>query len=401
MTWQLHISYKPTLIQLHTDMPSKKTSNSSCFRTVIITLLLFLCISLSGLFAALELLPKTASREFGPAARSLDPFSQAFYSARLLLQKDDLLVPVDLNGSSRTFKILNGDTVNIIALHLEDAGLIRDAGAFRLYLIYAGTDTNMQAGDFRLSSAQNAIQIAKTLQDANAKEISFRVLAGWRIEEVAAGLAVSGLQVKPNDFIQEIEKPTLGVIPTSLNQIPYLEGFLFPDTYKFTRTASIPEILATFTRQFDQQVNDELKQAFQRQGLDLYQAVTLASIVQREAVVADEQPMIASVFYNRLRKPMKLDSDPTVQYAVGYNSAQQTWWTNPLSIKDLQIDSPYNTYIRIGLPPGPIASPGLSALRAVAYPAQSPYFYFQAKCDKSGTHSFAVTYDEHLKNSCP
>ncbi|MDO8972110.1 MAG: endolytic transglycosylase MltG, partial [Saprospiraceae bacterium] len=166
-------------------------------------------------------------------------------------------------------------------------------------------------------------------------------------------------------------------------------------------TATITEILTAFTLQFDQQVSEELRQGFQRQGLDLYQAVTLASIVQREAMVADEQPMIASVFYNRLRKPMKLDSDPTVQYAVGYNTPQKTWWTNPLSSKDLKVDSPYNTYTRIGLPPGPIASPGLSALRAVAYPAQSPYFYFQAKCDKSGMHAFAVTYAEHLNNICP
>jgi len=129
--------------------------------------------------------------------------------------------------------------------------------------------------------------------------------------------------------------------------------------------------------------------------------VTLASIVQREAIVVDEQPMIASVFYNRLRKPMKLDSDPTVQYAVGYNQSQKTWWTNPLSVKDLKIDSLYNTYIKVGLPPSPIASPGLSALRAVAYPAQSPYFYFRARCDGSGLHAFSSTYDEHLNNSCP
>jgi UPF0755 protein len=90
-----------------------------------------------------------------------------------------------------------------------------------------------------------------------------------------------------------------------------------------------------------------------------------------------------------------------VQYAVGYNTAQKTWWTNPLSSKDLKIDSPYNTYTHIGLPPGPIASPSLTALRAVAYPAQSPYFYFQARCDGSGLHNFSTTYDEHLSKGCP
>ncbi|MDO8971989.1 MAG: endolytic transglycosylase MltG, partial [Saprospiraceae bacterium] len=218
-----------------------RTAKSSCLRTAIIILLLFLCLGLSGLFAMLDLLPKTAAKEFGPAAPSLDPFSQAFYSARLLLQQDDLQIPVDLNGTSRTFKIQNGDTVNIIALHLEDAGLIRDAGAFRLYLIYSGADTSLQAGDFPLSSGQSTIQIAKALQDANAREITFRILAGWRIEEVAAGLAVSGLMVKPDDFIQEARLPTAGTIPPSLSKFTILEGFLFPSSYKFKRTATITE----------------------------------------------------------------------------------------------------------------------------------------------------------------
>jgi UPF0755 protein len=133
----------------------------------------------------------------------------------------------------------------------------------------------------------------------------------------------------------------------------------------------------------------------------VYQAVTLASIVQREAVVADERPQIASVFLNRLHAGMKLDTDPTVQYALGFNPIQGTWWTNPLNATDLQVDSPYNTYIYTGLPPGPIANPSLSALRAVAFPAETPYYFFRARCDDSGLHDFAVTFEEHLQNGCP
>jgi UPF0755 protein len=117
-------------------------------------------------------------------------------------------------------------------------------------------------------------------------------------------------------------------------------------------------------------------------------------------VVEDEMPLIASVFYNRLAVGWKLESDPTVQYALGYNEAQGTWWTNPLSAADLQVDSPY-TYVYSGLPPGPIANPGLAALKAVAFPAQTPYYYFRAACDGSGRHLFAETFDEHLGNACP
>jgi UPF0755 protein len=129
--------------------------------------------------------------------------------------------------------------------------------------------------------------------------------------------------------------------------------------------------------------------------------VTIASIVQREAVVDTEMPLIASVFYNRLAIGMNLQTDPTIQYALGYNTAQGTWWTNPLSMDDLKIDSPYNTYIYPGLPPGPISNPGLAALEAVAHPTDSIYYYFQAKCDGSGLHNFSETFDQHQQNYCP
>jgi UPF0755 protein len=111
-------------------------------------------------------------------------------------------------------------------------------------------------------------------------------------------------------------------------------------------------------------------------------------------------PLIASVFHNRLAANMKLDSDPTVQYSLGYNPKQKTWWTNPLSSADMSVDSPFNTYRYPDLPPGPIANPGLAALRAVAFPDQSPYYYFRAACDGSGRHLFATTFSEHLANAC-
>ncbi|NMB90632.1 MAG: endolytic transglycosylase MltG, partial [Chloroflexi bacterium] len=152
--------------------------------------------------------------------------------------------------------------------------------------------------------------------------------------------------------------------------------------------------------EFDRQVIPGLQEQFRLNGLDLSQAVTLASIVERESVVDDEKPLIASVFLNRLNNGMKLDSDPTVQYAIGYREDQLSWWTNPLTAADLNVNSPYNTYLNPGLPPGPISNPGLEALRAVAYPAQTPYFYFRALCDNSGRHVFSATYAEHLQNAC-
>ena len=124
-------------------------------------------------------------------------------------------------------------------------------------------------------------------------------------------------------------------------------------------------------------------------------------MVERESVQEEEQPLIASVYLNRLKIEMKLDADPTVQYAIGYNFLQQSWWMNPLSLLDLQVNSVYNTYKYAGLPPTPIASPSLSALHAVAFPAETTYYFFRAKCDGSGFHEFAETFDEHLANACP
>jgi len=139
---------------------------------------------------------------------------------------------------------------------------------------------------------------------------------------------------------------------------------------------------------------------FANQGLSLYEAVILASIVERETVVDGEQAIIASVFFNRLRQGMMLQADPTVQYALGYNDAWG-WWKSPLSLEDLNFVSPYNTYLNDALPPGPIANPGLEALKAVAFPEETDYYFFRADCDGSGRHLFTSTFEEHRSNACP
>jgi UPF0755 protein len=179
------------------------------------------------------------------------------------------------------------------------------------------------------------------------------------------------------------------------------EGFLFPDSYILPRETNAPQLVEALTRNFAQHLTQDVRDGFAGQGLNVYQAVTLASIVEREAVQKEEAPYIASVYLNRLNIGMKLDADPTVQYALGFNPIHQTWWTNPLGLIDLQINSPYNTYIVPGLPPGPISNPGMDALRAVAFPAETPYLFFRAQCNRGGYHVFEETFEEHLQNACP
>jgi len=347
-------------------------------------------------------IPRRAAQTFGLPTSHLDTSERLYYAALLVLQEQSLTRPVDPLGVPRPFRIELGEPTASVIQRLYDDGFIESAEAFRNYLLYSGFDTSLQAGDYSLSRAMNAIEIAHKLQDATPEHVTFPILPGWRLEEIAAALPTSGLDFSPEEFLSSARIPRNGYIfSDSLPPHATLEGFFFPDTYEMTRTLTLEDFIRVSLDNFQAHLTPDLVSGFNEQGLDIYSAVILASIVEREAVVDDEMPMIASVFYNRLAAGMKLDSDPTVQYALGFNHGQGSWWTNPLSLDDLKSNSPYNTYIYPGLPPGPIDSPGKTALRAVAYPESSPYLYFRAACDGSGRHVFAKTFEEHMANACP
>jgi len=347
-------------------------------------------------------IPRRAAQTFGLPSNKLETTQQLYYAALLVLQEGSLTRPLDPAATPHLFKVdLNEPTASVIQ-RLHDEGIIASAEAFRTYLLYSGLDTTLQAGEYRLSPAMTPIEIAHELQDATPDHVTFRILPGWRLEEVAAVLPTSGLEFSPEEFLTSVHIPRNGYIFS--DQLPSnasLEGFLYPETYELTRTLTLEGFIRVTLDNFQAHLTPDLQAGFSRQGLDIYSAVTLASMIQREAMVDDEMPMIASVFFNRMAAGMKLDSDPTVQYALGFNKAQNTWWTNPLSVEDLDIDSPFNTYKYPGLPPGPIDNPGLNALKAVAFPASSPYYYFRAACDGSQRHVFAKTFEEHVANACP
>jgi UPF0755 protein len=371
-------------------MSRSRTNSITPFFVLLVPVLLAL---------GLIFVPIRASQVYGTPSSALGLWGKLEYSARLLWYGGTLIQPYDPNGVERHFLVEQGEPVAEIANRLESAGLIFSADAFRDYLIYTGMDTTIQAGDYKLSPRLSIVDMAHELQDATPEDVTFVVLPGWRMEEVAASLSTSGLDPTPEQFLAAAQSP-----PTGYDFFPLgstSEGFLYPDTYIIPRVVSAEVLRDGLVRNFGLHLTVELKEGFARQGLNIYQAVTLASIVEREAVRLEEQSLIASVFLNRLNAGIKLDSDPTVQYALGYDALRQTWWTNPLSLMDLQIDSPYNTYKYDDLPPAPIANPGRDALRAVAFPDESPYYYFRARCDDSGLHSFAETFEEHLANGCP
>ena len=361
-------------------------------------LLLFIFAGLM-LIAVVVFVPALAWQSFGAPAASLNAWQRVSYALDLVWNAGDLTQPPDPSGVEQQFVIQPGESVRSISSRLEAAGLIRSAVTFRTYLLWTGIDTVIRDGTYRLSPAQTGRAIAQTLKSTTLTDVTFVVLPGWRLEEVAASLPTSGLGFTPEAFLAAASVPTNP--PDYLPAGATAEGFIPPGKYVLPRNTSAEQLVFLFLQEFSSRLSPELRSGFSAHGLTVYQAVTLASIIQREIMVYTEMPMIASVFYNRLALGMPLQTDPTVQYALGYNAAKATWWTNPLSAQDLQVDSPYNTYVHPGLPPGPISNPSLAALQSVASPAQSAYYYFQARCDKSGLHNFAETLEQHRQNNCP
>lgn len=374
----------------------KNQKSNILFRFIVVSFFLLL---VSCFLVTVFYIPSQATWTYGAASPALSLPQRIQYSALLLWYNGLLTRPLDVSGAEQPFAVADGEPVDSIANRLEEVGLIRDAGAFRTYLIYSGLDTTIQSGEYKLSTAMSAIEMARELQDATPEDVTFVILPGWRLEEIAAALPTSGLAITPDEFLTAARQPysdydfLLGATTT--------EGFLFPDTYIVPRDVTVDLFVHGLLRNFGLRLTPDIKHEFERKGLTVYQAVTLASLVEREAVQDDEKPLIASVYLNRHEINMKLDADPTVQYALGYNILQQSWWTSPLTLIDLQVNSPYNTYINVGLPPTPIANPSLEALRAVAFPVETNYFYFRARCDGTGYHDFSETFDEHLANGCP
>jgi len=376
--------------------------SSGCALIAIFSLIIIVGLILIAAALLFWYYPQQASVTFGTPDGSLTLIQQISFPFQLMMNRDDLTDPLNPEGGERTFTISQGEAASSTAFRLEQELFIPNAQIFRVFLIYTGLDRGIQAGEYQLSPAMSPMEIAVRLQDATPETVNFTILAGWRLEEIAAALPTSGLQISSDELLATVYAPYALALPPGIpTDLSSLEGYLASGSYEVRRDIMPSMLIQTFLEQFVTQIPAEWVDAWQAQGLTVEQAVILASIVEREAMVDEEMPMIASVFLNRLNSGMKLDSDPTVQYAVGYNSDQQTWWTNPISVSDLAYDSPYNTYLYPGLPPGPISNPSLLALQAVAYPAATPYFYFRAACDGSGRHSFAVTFEEHVNNACP
>jgi UPF0755 protein len=319
-----------------------------------------------------------------------------------LVRNNDLKRPVSNDPTPQQFVVNPGESVGVIGRNLQRQGLIRDGDLFRLYVRYNSLDATINAGAFTLRPNMNIPEIAQNLQRALAVETQITIPEGKRMEEVAE-LLQDQLGISADEFLRLARRADYNY--SFLKDLPdgaSLEGYLFPDTYRLPQNPTAQDVLLKMLDNYGARVAPLMEQA-KAAGQSPRQILTLASIVEREAVIAGERPTIANVYLNRQKIGMALQADPTTQYALGYQPDQKTWWKQGLTIEDLKYSDPagYNTYVNPDLPPGPIASPGLSSIEAVITPAQTNYLYFVASCNKDGTHQFSATFAEHQTKLCP
>ena len=320
-----------------------------------------------------------------------------------------LVQPVASQPRPVDFTIEPGTPARQIADDLKQAGLIDDALLFEAYVRVNGLASKLEAGDFVLSPDMTVPAIAEALQNALAPGIGVTVRPGWRLEQTADMLDKAGA-LSGEEYRRAAEQADLSGIPdddrrryTFLQFHPAgqsLEGYLFPDTYQLPgEGATAADLLQAQLDAFEANVMPLYWDAVAKgTAMDLHDVLTVASIVEREAVLDEERPMIAAVYLNRLRLGMRLEADPTVQYAMGFQPDSGQWWKTPVYLEEYsQVISPYNTYLNAGLPPGPISSPGKRSIAAVLSPAEHDYLYFVAEPGGTGRHVFSRTFEEHLQ----
>lgn len=288
-------------------------------------------------------------------------------------------LPVNKKGSVSTIFIIKpGESLNIISNNLSNQGLIRNKIIFYLIVKQLGIDRKIQAGEFKLSPDMTANEVAKNLTHGTL-DIRVTLIEGTRKEEMAQVIS-KNFNITEVEFIKAAN-----------------EGYIFPDTYDFPRVATTETILLKINETFKNKFDQKLHEMAKNKGLTEKQVLILASLVEREARQSSTRQKVASIILKRYLADWPLDLDATVQYALGYQVNEKSWWKKDLTNEDKKIDSSYNTYKNKGLPPGPICNPSLSSIEAVINADENtPYWYYLT--DKNGVMHYSVTLEEHQNN---
>lgn len=372
------------------DLP-RKTPFMPKFILLLASIVIF--IALIRGFSAFQQI----SAKLGAAAPTLSFAQKISLILSLSGKLEEISQPVLKGAAPLRFQIQPGDSLTAVLDRLRAENAEFDSAAARDYMVYRGYDRRLLPGSYLLQPGVSLAQIGEILTAADQRLIPFSILPGMRLEEIAALIPSSGFEFSADDFLNYVK-----FLPEEQNPLGFegAEGLLPAGNYEFERNVQLQDFVANLIGRFGAEMYPALKKAQLSQGLNAGQAAFLASLITREAMLPSEYEMVASVFLNRLRAGMPLQSDPSVQYALGWDAAEGTWWKNRLTAADLAVVSPFNTYLLNSSPPHPICSFSLAAIEAVANAPVSGYYYFRLSCDGSPSHVFSATYEEHLQNAC-
>lgn len=306
-------------------------------------------------------------------------------------------VTVKPSADPVVFRVEPGMSAAGIASALVEQGVLASERQFNILLEYTGAGAELRAGRYEFQPGTPAAEVIRRLREGLANEKFFKVPEGLRLEEIGERFEEDGIGTL-DQWEAALTGPRSEAILAGRPGGASLLGYLLPASYPLDRDTTADDLVVAMIDAFAERLDDDLLDDIETGALSLYEVVTLASLVQKEAILAEEMPGIGSVFLNRLELGMALQADPTVQFALASERGGGEGWWPALSIEDKEFDSPYNTYLYPGLMPGPIANPGIEAIRAVVHPAETQYFYFVATCDGTNRHAFAETLDEHIVN---
>ena len=294
---------------------------------------------------------------------------------------------LEQRGKHVLFKVKEGMDAAEIARRLEKNGVIESSFRFRMLAKLNGYEDQLKVGSYNFTTGMNYDDVFTKLLAGAPEIVKFTIPEGFTVKDIAKRLDSIGL-VDEEEFLQKAKDyAPYDYIKKPKNVFFYCEGFLFPDTYEIEDNASVEEILNMMADNFNYRLSRNMRARAAEENLSIYDLIILASIVEKEVRYPEDRPIVAQVFFKRLKLGMPLQTDASLQYLMDAPKED-------VSIADTQIDSPYNTYQHVGLTPGPIANPGLDAIEAVLNPANTDYLYFVA--DRSGHNHYAYTYDEHL-----
>ena len=295
-------------------------------------------------------------------------------------------VPLNFNSEKVIFKVEKGQSAETIANNLVKSGFIENPFIFRLYVFFAVSQYALKSGDYELSPAMSIREIADSLIFGDVNEVLITIPEGFNLKQVEDRLVSTGL-IKSGELLNYRFSDSLPLVLSDKPKFSSLEGYLFPDTYRFFKEAVLSDIVSKMIANLDKKITSDLEEAIKNSSHSAYEILTMASLIEKEVKSDSDREIVSGILWKRLKNKVPLQVDATLVYITGRKEVYES---------DKKINSPYNTYYYRGLPKGPIANPGLSAIKAAIFPKPSPYWYYLSA--KNGVTIFSRTLEEHNRN---